>query len=60
MALYPGDVDDSRENRGEALYISAKTAGVHVSNIMTKLGVSSRTQAAALAHRSGLAARHDH
>jgi len=55
-------VAEGRSNRqiGEALYISAKTAGVHVSNIMTKLGVSSRTQAAALAHRNGLAGQHDH
>jgi DNA-binding NarL/FixJ family response regulator len=29
---------------------------VHVSNILTKLEVSSRTQAAAVAHRSGLLA----
>ena len=48
---------EGRSNRqiGEALYISAKTAGVHVSNIMAKLGVSSRTEAAAVAHRNGLA-----
>jgi DNA-binding NarL/FixJ family response regulator len=45
-----------RSNRqiGEALFISAKTAGVHVSNILGKLEVSSRTQAAAAAHRLGL------
>ena len=48
---------EGRSNRqiGEALYISAKTAGVHVSNIMAKLGVTSRTEAAAVAHRNGLA-----
>jgi predicted ATPase/DNA-binding CsgD family transcriptional regulator len=39
---------------GEALFISAGTAGVHVSNILRKLGVSSRVQAAALAQRFGL------
>ncbi|GAA1589636.1 helix-turn-helix transcriptional regulator [Actinomadura kijaniata] len=37
-----------------ALYISPKTASVHVSNIMAKLGVTSRGQAAAVAHRAGL------
>jgi DNA-binding CsgD family transcriptional regulator len=36
---------------GSALYISTRTAGVHVSNILAKLGVRSRTQAAAVAHR---------
>jgi DNA-binding CsgD family transcriptional regulator len=39
----------------ERLVISRKTASVHVSNILGKLGVSSRVQAAALAHRRGLA-----
>ena len=36
------------------LFISPKTASVHVSNIISKLGVSSRGEAAALAHRLGL------
>ena len=36
------------------LYISAKTASVHVSNILAKLGVSGRGEAAAAAHRLGL------
>ncbi|MER7724306.1 AAA family ATPase [Streptomyces sp. NPDC096323] len=35
----------------EELYISPKTASVHVSNILAKLGVSGRGEAAALAHR---------
>jgi DNA-binding CsgD family transcriptional regulator len=34
-----------------ALFISPKTASVHVSNILAKLGVSGRVEAAALAHR---------
>ena len=39
---------------GAELYISAKTVGVHVTNILRKLGVSGRVQAAALAERAGL------
>jgi DNA-binding CsgD family transcriptional regulator len=38
----------------EALFISRKTASVHVSNIISKLDVSSRGEAAAVAHRLGL------
>ena len=37
------------------LFISAKTASVHVSNILAKLGVSRRVEAAAVAHRLGAA-----
>jgi DNA-binding CsgD family transcriptional regulator/tetratricopeptide (TPR) repeat protein len=37
-----------------ALYISPSTAGVHVTSILRKLGVSGRVQAAALAERAGL------
>jgi hypothetical protein len=36
------------------LYISRKTASVHVGNILRRLGVSTRVQAAALAERAGL------
>jgi DNA-binding CsgD family transcriptional regulator/tetratricopeptide (TPR) repeat protein len=36
------------------LFISPKTASVHVSNILAKLGAASRTEAATLAHRLGL------
>jgi DNA-binding CsgD family transcriptional regulator len=39
---------------GSALFISESTAGVHVSNLMAKLGVGSRTEAAAVAYRAGL------
>jgi len=35
------------------LFISPKTASVHVSNILGKLGLTSRVQAAALLHRLG-------
>ncbi|MER6747625.1 DNA-binding CsgD family transcriptional regulator/tetratricopeptide (TPR) repeat protein [Streptomyces sp. PvP037] len=38
----------------EELFISPKTASVHVSNILAKLGVSGRGEAAAVAHRVGL------
>ena len=37
------------------LFISRKTASVHVSNILAKLGVAGRVEAAAVAHRLGLA-----
>ena len=45
-----------RTNReiGEQLYVSEKTASVHVSNILRKLGVSSRVDAAAVAQRLGV------
>lgn len=36
---------------GEKLFISTKTVSVHVSNILRKLGLRSRIQAAAVAHR---------
>jgi len=36
------------------LFIAPKTASVHVSNILGKLGAASRTEAAAIAHRQGL------
>lgn len=55
-------VADGRNNREIAaeLFISPKTASVHVSNILAKLGVSSRTQAAAVVHREASAASPDH
>ncbi|GAA4308826.1 helix-turn-helix transcriptional regulator [Streptomyces venetus] len=47
-----------RSNRriGEELFISGKTASVHVSNILAKLGASSRGEAVAVAYREGLIA----
>jgi DNA-binding CsgD family transcriptional regulator len=49
---------EGRTNRQIAsqLYISEKTVSVHVSNILAKLKVRSRTEAAALANRDGLLA----
>ncbi|MEV0641206.1 AAA family ATPase [Streptomyces sp. NPDC050619] len=49
-------VSAGRTNRqiAEELFISPKTASVHVSNILGKLGVSGRGEAAAVAHRMGL------
>jgi DNA-binding CsgD family transcriptional regulator/tetratricopeptide (TPR) repeat protein len=41
---------------GETLFISEKTASVHVSRILAKLGVRSRVEAATSAHRLGLTA----
>jgi DNA-binding CsgD family transcriptional regulator len=40
---------------GEQLHMAEKTASVHVSRILAKLDVRSRTEAAAVAHRHGLA-----
>jgi DNA-binding NarL/FixJ family response regulator len=44
---------DGRTNRqiAETLFISNKTASVHVSNILAKLGAANRGEAAAIAHR---------
>jgi DNA-binding CsgD family transcriptional regulator len=43
---------EGRSNReiAAALYIAPKTASVHVSNILAKLGAATRTEAAAIAH----------
>jgi DNA-binding NarL/FixJ family response regulator len=45
-----------RTNReiGEELYVSGKTVSVHISNILRKLQVTSRVEAAAVAQRVGL------
>ncbi len=52
-------VADGATNRqiAEVLYISPKTASVHVSNILAKFGVASRGEAAAVAHRLGVVHR---
>jgi DNA-binding CsgD family transcriptional regulator len=39
---------------GQALFITPKTASIHVSRILAKLGVAGRGEAAAVAHRLGL------
>src|SRR3954469_24241299 len=49
-------VAQGRTNRqiGEELFMAEKTASVHVSRILAKLDVRSRTEAAAVAHRLGI------
>ncbi len=44
----------SNREIGAELFITPKTASVHVSNILGKLGAASRTEAAAIAHREGV------
>jgi DNA-binding CsgD family transcriptional regulator/tetratricopeptide (TPR) repeat protein len=47
---------DGRSNRqiGQELFITEKTASLHVSRILARLGVASRGEAAAVAHRLNL------
>jgi DNA-binding CsgD family transcriptional regulator len=47
---------EGRTNReiSESLFVTEKTASFHVSGILNKLGVSTRSEAAAVAHRLGL------
>jgi DNA-binding CsgD family transcriptional regulator/tetratricopeptide (TPR) repeat protein len=45
---------DTNRQIAETLFISESTAGVHVSNILGKMGVRSRTEAAATAVKLGL------
>jgi DNA-binding NarL/FixJ family response regulator len=50
------DVAAGRTNRqiADALYISPRTAGVHVSRILAKLGASTRGEAAAAGRLAGV------
>jgi DNA-binding CsgD family transcriptional regulator/tetratricopeptide (TPR) repeat protein len=62
LNLTPRELDvltlltQGRTNRqiGETLYISEKTASVHVTNLLRKLGVPNRMEAAAIGQRVGL------
>jgi DNA-binding NarL/FixJ family response regulator len=49
-------VATGRSNReiAAALFISAKTVSVHISNLLGKLEAGSRTEAVAIARRRGL------
>ncbi len=49
-----GAVGHTNREIAAALYISASTAGVHVSNILRKLGAKRRVDAAGIAHKMGL------
>jgi DNA-binding CsgD family transcriptional regulator/tetratricopeptide (TPR) repeat protein len=55
-----GYLMEGRTNRqiARALFITEKTASVHVSNIMGKLGAANRSEAAAIAHRLRLLVPH--
>ena len=54
-------VGEGRTNReiSRALFMSEKTASVHVTNILRKLDLQNRVQAAAVAVRLGLTPRGD-
>jgi DNA-binding NarL/FixJ family response regulator len=47
---------EGRTNRqiGQALFMTPKTASLHISHILAELGVAGRGEAAAVAHRLGL------
>jgi DNA-binding NarL/FixJ family response regulator len=47
----------SNRQIGEHLFISQKTASVHVSHILAKLGAATRTEAAAIARGEDTAGR---
>jgi DNA-binding NarL/FixJ family response regulator len=52
-------VVDGQTNRqiGQTLFISEKTASVHITNLLRKLGVANRVEAAAVARQAGLTAQ---
>jgi len=52
LALLAGGL--TNRQIGEQLFISEKTASVHVSRILAKLGVANRAEAAGVAHTLGL------
>jgi DNA-binding NarL/FixJ family response regulator len=52
-SIVPCSPGGSNPEIARALFISAKTASVQVSNIMAKLGASRRVEAATVAHRLG-------
>jgi len=45
----------SNQDIADALFIGIKTVKFHVTNILAKLGVDDRTQAAIYAYKNGLA-----
>lgn len=49
-------VAEGHTNRqiAELLFVSHRTVGTHVSNLLAKLGAATRAEAAAIAHREGL------
>ena len=49
--------DHDSELAPHTLFIRPKTVSAHVSNILRKLNLTSRVQAAAVAHRTGLVDR---
>lgn len=53
-AWVTGAVGHTNREIAAALYISASTAGVHVSNILRKLGAKRRVDAAGIAHKMAL------
>lgn len=53
LAVLPGLAFGSQDPAKE-LFISPKTASVHVSRILTKLGVNSRAKATAIAYEERL------
>jgi DNA-binding NarL/FixJ family response regulator len=53
LCFYAARSGMSNRKIGAELFISPKTASVHVSNILAKLAVTNRTEAAVIAQREG-------